>query len=290
MVKGVVRCMYCGMVVGHGLSMETSDGEVLSFCGQECALRFQLVGPAGRLRGEIVGRRVEIIETLEAERESRVITLIHRQEPWAQDEKRGYITMEDSEAVVAAIRGTPSQKPIDLIVHTPGGIALAAELVAMALKLHPGPTTVIVPFYAMSGGSLIAIAADKILMERESILGPLDPQIANFSAGTILRLLRRKPIETISDEMVLLAERAQQSLDQVKEFVKWLLQDKMPRREREALAVFLTGGYISHETPVVLEVLRGYGLPVSEGVPEGVHELFRTFVFGACERPGASTY
>ncbi len=90
--------------------------------------------------------------------------------------------------------------------------------------------------------------------------------------------------------MVLLAERAQQSLDQVKEFVKWLLQDEMSRRDREALAVFFTGGYISHETPIVLEVLQGYGLPVREGMPEGVYELFRTFIFGACERPGAATY
>ncbi len=63
--------------------------------------------------------------------------------------------MEDSEAVVAAIRGTPPQNPIDLIVHTPGGIALAAELIAMVLKLHPGPTTAIVPFYAMSDQCLV---------------------------------------------------------------------------------------------------------------------------------------
>ncbi len=197
--------------------------------------------------------------------------------------------MEDSEAVVAAIRGAGPDTPVDVILHTPGGLALAAELIAMALKHHEAPTTVMVPFYAMSGGSLIAIAADEILMGRESILGPLDPQLAGFSAGTILRLLRRKPVEMISDDKLLLAENAQRSLDQTKEFVKWLLEGKMPNAKREALAVFLTGGYISHETPIVPGVLRSYGLPVREGLPEGVYELFSTFVFGACERPGVST-
>jgi hypothetical protein len=278
------------MRVSGGLLKQIPGGETHSFCGRECALRFDLLGPAAPLRGEIVIRRAEIIDSLEAERGSRVITLIHRLEPWAGDVEDGYITMEDSEAVVAAIRGTPQEMPIDLIIHTPGGVALAAELMAMALKHHSGPTTVIVPFYAMSGGSLIALAADEILLERESILGPVDPQIGGYPAGILLRLRRQKPVETISDQMILLAEAARQGIDQMKEFVKWLLKDRMPRGDREALAVFLTGGYVSHDTPMVFDVLRGYGLPVKEGVPEGVYELFSTYVFGACERPGASTY
>ncbi len=283
------RCDYCGMIVPEGRSGELREGETLFFCGRECTLRFDLHGPTAPLRGEIVKRRAEIIDALQAERGSRVITLIHRRELWDKKKKNGYINMEDSEAVVAAIRSAGSDSPIDLILHTPGGLALAAELISMALKHHRGSTTVMVPFYAMSGGSLIALAADEILMGRESILGPLDPQVSGFSAGTILRLLNRKPVEMISDEKLLLAENAQRSLDQTKEFVKWLLEGKMPNAKREALAVFLTGGYISHETPIVPDVLRSYGLPVVEGVPEGVYELFRTFVFGACERPGAPT-
>lgn len=289
MTEGKVRCSYCGMMVPEGRPGELREGVTLFFCGRECTLRFELQGPTAPLRGEIIKRRAEIIDALQAERGSRVITLIHRRELWDKEKKDGYITMEDSEAVVAAIRSAGMDTPIDLILHTPGGLALAAELISMALKHHEGPATVMVPFYAMSGGSLIALAADEILMGRESILGPLDPQLAGFSAGTILRLLSRKPVEMISDDKLLLAECAQRSLDQMKEFVKWLLEGKIPKGKREALAVFLTGGYISHETPIVPEVLRSYGLPVVEGVPEGVYDLFRTFVFGACERPGAPT-
>src|SRR3990172_2006160 len=98
--------------------------------------------------------------------------------------------------------------------------------------------------------------------------------------------MARKPVEAVADETILLAEAAKQSLEQAREFVKLLLEDKLPRKERNALALFLTGGYISHDTPIVLDVVREYGLPVKEGIPPQVDELFRTFVFGACERPG----
>ena len=274
------------MVVSDGLMKRLPDGTEVSFCSSDCAFRFELIGPAAKLRAEVVMRRAAIIESLEAERGNKVLTLIHRQELWAALKEDRYITIEDSEAVVAAIRSTPAQTPIDLVVHTPGGVALAAELIAMALKNHPGRTTVIVPFYAMSGGTLIALAADEILLGRESILGPVDPQIKGYAAGAYLRLMARKPVEAVADETILLAEAAKQSLEQAREFVKWLLEDKLPRKERNALALFLTGGYISHDTPIVLDVVREYGLPVKEGIPPQVDELFRTFVFGACERPG----
>ncbi len=290
MTQKKVRCIYCGMAVTDGQTKAHPSGEVLSFCDRECAIRFDLLGPVAFLRGEIVGNRAEIIEALEAERGSKVITLIHRREPWSASKEEAYITLEDSEAVVAAIRKTDAERPIDLILHTPGGVGLAAESISMALKHHPGRTSVIVPHYAMSGGSLIALAADEILLEPESILGPVDPQVGHFAAGTLLRLLRRKPIEAISDEMVILAETAKLSLEQVKEFVKWLLEGKVEKRQQEALSTLLTGGYLSHDTPIVLQVLRGYGLPVKEGIPDKVHDLFQTFVFGACERPGGTTY
>jgi ClpP class serine protease len=180
------------MEVPAGRVGEFRDGQPHFFCGRECALRFDLLGSAAPLRAEVIKRRARIIDAIEAERGSQVITLIHRHELWDAKRKEGYITMEDSEAVVAAIRGAGSDTPIDLIVHTPGGLALAAELIAMALKHHEAPTTVMVPFYAMSGGSMVAVAADEILMGQESILGPLDPQIQGHSAGSLLRLLRPK--------------------------------------------------------------------------------------------------
>lgn len=88
-----------------------------------------------------------------------------------------YIDIEDSEQVLRAIRMTAPEMPIDLVLHTPGGLVLAAEQIACALKRHPGKVTVFVPHYAMSGGSLIAMAADEIVLDPNAVLGPIDPQL-----------------------------------------------------------------------------------------------------------------
>ena len=265
------------------------DGERLLFCSQRCISLFRALGSRGKVKARIQSERFDILERLEAKRGSRALTLVHRREPWSE-EAGGFITIEDSETLVAQVRRTPAKKPIDLIIHTPGGIALAAEMIAMAVRKRPGSVTAIVPFYAMSGGSLIALAADEILMEKESILGPVDPQIQGFPARSLITLPVRKPIETISDQMVVLSEMAQRSLDQVREFVKWLLEDKLPPKDREAIAIFLTGGYISHDTPIVLDTVREFGLPAKEGIPEEVYELFGTYEFGACDRPHCAEY
>ncbi len=146
------------------------------------------------LREQIMTQRRQIISQLEAERGTKVITLIHRKEPWEEDEDA--ITIEDSEFVLMEIHKTLQDKPIDIILHTPGGLVLSAELIATALKQHQAKTTAIVPFYAMSGGTMIALAADEILMEEFSALGPLDPQINGRPAGALIEVLKRKPIET----------------------------------------------------------------------------------------------
>ncbi len=245
------------------------------------------------LREAILAERRAILSRLEQKRASRVITLIHRREPWEDEDEEGNgetLTIEDSEFVLTRIRETPDEKPIDLVVHTPGGLALAAEMIAIALKQHPARTTVMVPFYAMSGGSLIALAADEILMEPYAVLGPVDPQIGGFPAAAYEALLRDKPIESIQDEMVMLAHVARLSTRQVKRFVKWLIADRLPPEKGEELAEFLSGGYMTHDTPITLETVQSWGLPVREGVHPEVFQLFTTCEFGLCKRPCLAPY
>ncbi len=85
-------------------------------------------------------RRLRAIRGLEVKRGTRVIALIHRQErvaflgiPFYR-----YIDINDSEEVLRAIRLTPPEMPIDFIVHTPGGLILSSEQIAMALQRHRG--------------------------------------------------------------------------------------------------------------------------------------------------------
>lgn len=86
-------------------------------------------------------QRLRAIRRLEQRRQSRVITLIHRQESVALLglPLTRYIDIDDSEALLRAIRLTPEELPVDLVVHTPGGLVLAAEQIAQALVRHKGP-------------------------------------------------------------------------------------------------------------------------------------------------------
>lgn len=237
------------------------------------------------LRRQILAKRQEILLKLEKERGSRVITLIHRKEPWLEEEQS--IAIEDSEHVLLDIHQTPKKRPIDIIIHTPGGLQLAAEMIGSALKQHPAKVTAIVPFYAMSGGTLISLAADEILMEDFSVLGPLDPQINGMAAGSLLLLLEKKPIEAIADEAIIMADLAEKALTEVQGYIAWFLEDKkISKAQRKLIAGFLTGGYVAHSRPLSFGTMKDLKLPVKKGVPDLVWKLFSTCVFGHCDRPG----
>ncbi|MDM7323613.1 MAG: hypothetical protein P3W93_001220, partial [Thermus sp.] len=127
----------------------------------------------------LLGARARKIAELERKRKSRVITLIHRQEAvnFLGIPITRFINIDDSEQVLRAIRLTDKGVPIDLILHTPGGLVLAAEMSAEALLRHPASVTVFVRHYAMSGGTLIALAADEIVMDDDAVLVALDTQL-----------------------------------------------------------------------------------------------------------------
>jgi ClpP class serine protease len=234
-------------------------------------------------KAEILARRQNIIEDLERERGTKVITMIHKKELWTEPGEDPEIGIEDTVKVLMEIQKTPPDKPIDMIIHTPGGYAVAAQMMAMAIKFHPAKVTVMIPFYAMSGGSLMSLAAGEIRMEKYSVLGPVDPQIPTpggmYPAGSLATLMKTKPIQTISDRMVILAEGGNLEIENAKAFVKWLLEGKMDMQQAESVADFLARGYMSHATPITLDVARSLGLNVVEGVPDKVYDMFRTFAF-----------
>ena len=231
----------------------------------------------------ILAWRQRIIEEIEKERGTRVITMIHKKELWSEPGHEPEIGIEDTETTLQKMRKIPPDTPVDFIIHTPGGYALAAQMMAMAIKFHPSKVTVMVPFYAMSGGSLMSLAAGEIRMEKYSVLGPVDPQIPTpdgmYPAGSIATLVKTKPIQNITDRMVIMSEIANLEIENAKAFVIWLLQGKMDKEQAERVADFLARGYMSHATPITLDVARALGLNVVEGIPDKVYELFKTFAF-----------
>jgi ClpP class serine protease len=231
--------------------------------------------------------RLQKFRELERRRSgTRVISLIHRQEtmsflgiPLVR-----YINIEDSEAILQVIRLTPDEQPIDLILHTPGGLVLASEQIAQALLRRQGKVTVMVPHYAMSGGTLIALAADEIIMDANAVLGPVDPQIGEYPAASILRASQVQNPNR-DDRTLILADIAEKALRQVYDVVHRLLLDKLPDEQAQELARMLSQGTWTHDYPIDVDQLRQFGLPVRTDLPREVYELMTLYPQPAQRRP-----
>lgn len=248
---------------------------------------FLAIQPMLRQRMLVAARR-RLIGTIERQRHSRVIALVHRQEmmsllgfPLAR-----FINIEDSEEVLRAIQLTDPQVPIDLILHTPGGLVLAAEQVANALIAHKGKVTVFIPHYAMSGGTLLALAADEVVLAPHAVLGPLDPQVGNLPAASILEAVTRKQAKDIDDQTLILADVAAKARRQVQSLVQRILAGNGWDVERaKALAEALTDGRWTHDYPITVDEARELGLPVSTAMPPEVYRFMQLFPQPTARRP-----
>lgn len=216
---------------------------------------------------------------LEKKRNSRMILLVHRQEsmnllgfPILR-----YIDINDSEEVIRAIHMTDPDIPIDIVLHTPGGLVLASYQIAYAIRLHPAKVTAFVPHYAMSGGTLIALAADEIVMGEHAVLGPVDPQLGEYPAVSLLKLVESKPIAEIDDRTWILADMGRKAIDQLREQVKFLLGDKYPNEKAEEIARILTEGRWTHDYPITYEEAKKLGLRVSKEIPSELYELMNLY-------------
>jgi ClpP class serine protease len=223
--------------------------------------------------------RTRKIAQLEGARNSRVILLVHRQEtmrflgfPLAR-----YIDINDSEDVLRAIQMTDDDLPLDIILHTPGGLVLAALQIAWAIREHKGKVTVFVPHYAMSGGTLIALSADEIVMSKHAVLGPIDPQLGQSPAASLLKVVEQKPMERIHDETLIQADIGRKAIAQVKQAATDLLKRKMPEDKATALAEKLSAGTWTHDYPIMVPTAKELGLPVSTDMPNDVLDLMKLY-------------
>jgi ClpP class serine protease len=232
--------------------------------------------------------RQRLMRAMEKKRGSRLITLIHRQEAlsFLGIAFSRYIDIEDSEEVLRAIRLTPDDLPIDILLHTPGGLVLAAEQIAHALVGHKAKVTVFVPHYAMSGGTFMALAADEIVMDENAVLGPVDPQIGNYPAASILKVTEMKRTDKIDDETLILADIARKAQAQVNaSLVEIMVANGMAKEKAQEVADAISCGQWTHDYPITFEEAKRLGLPVKEGLPEEIYELMALFPQAGGRRP-----
>jgi ClpP class serine protease len=223
--------------------------------------------------------RARKIARLESQRNSRVILLVHRQEtmrflgfPIAR-----FIDINDSEEVLRAIQMTDDDVALDIVLHTPGGLVLAALQIARAIHEHKAKTTVFVPHYAMSGGTLIALAADEIIMSMHAVLGPIDPQLGQSPAASLIKVVEQKPIARIDDQTLVMADVGRKAIAQLKQSAGDILKKRLPVEKAEALAEKLSTGTWTHDFPLFAATAKELGLPISTEMPNDVLELMKLY-------------
>ncbi len=231
--------------------------------------------------------RLRVLHRFERRRGSRVIALVHRQETMSLlgFPIMRYIDVNDSEEVLRAIKLTDPDCPIDLIVHTPGGLVLAAGQIAHALKRHRGKVTVFVPHYAMSGGTPVALAADEIVMDANAVLGPVDPQVGQSPAASVLAVLEQKKPQDVDDQTLILADVSRKAIAQLYRTVYDLLVERLPAEQAAALADKLSTGTWTHDYPITSEEAKALGLPVSTDMPDEVYQFMSLFPQPTRTRP-----
>jgi len=222
--------------------------------------------------------RVRLMHRIERQRGSRVILLVHRQETMSflGFPVYRYIDINDAEEVIRAIHLTDGV-PIDLVLHTPGGLVLASVQIARAIKAHKAKVTVFVPHYAMSGGTLIALAAHEIVMDGHAVLGPVDPQLEEYPAASLLKVVRTKDVNEVDDKTLILADIGEKALRQIRSEVLELLAGKMPADKAAVVADKLTEGIWTHDHPISLKEAQELGLPVRGDMPAEFYRLMALF-------------
>ncbi len=169
------------------------------------------------------------------------------------------ITHEDLNGFMSVIYGMDWDRGLTLLLHTPGGVTNAAETLVAYLRSKFTDFEVIVPTYAMSAGTMIALASDRIVMGRQSQLGPIDPQMGlgggrTVSARAIVEQFERARTDILNNTATAhvwapiiqslgpaLVQEAQNVLDYSEKMVSNWLTDGMfaalPNKRRKANAV-----------------------------------------------------
>jgi ClpP class serine protease len=224
-------------------------------------------------RQYLLAQRRIALNSIARQRQATVMTLIHRQESMSLlgFPLMRYIDIDDAEGVMRAINETSPDRSIEIILHTPGGLVIAAQQIASALADHRGHVTAVIPHYAMSGGTLIALAADEIRVDAHTALGPVDPQLGQYPAASLVEVANRPGDH--DDQTLIMADVARKAIVQVESFTTRLLERHMPQERAREAAHLLASGVWTHDHPLQAPELLALGLPVEVGVPEQEREL-----------------
>lgn len=212
------------------------------------------------------------IEEYEKEKNTKVLYLVHRKRTIGLFGLPVYEFLEvyDSHRLLSELRKISIDKDITLIVHSPGGELLAGVQIAKIFKEWKGKVRVVVPYYAMSAGTLISLAADEIVASKGATFGPIDPQIMisdgkdKYTVSTVALLDVAKRYESKANFRDLIyIEMSRKATESLKTFlVNEVLVDKGEQTKRFVLEKLLFTDR-THDFPVFADELKAHGFNVS---------------------------
>jgi ClpP class serine protease len=215
-----------------------------------------------------IGDVRDAMVALESRRGTRLISIIH-----SDGMSEGAVGVQTTAEAIKAIRGTPSDMDLDIILHTPGGSALGAGQIVRALKAHKGRKTFFVPYEAFSAGTILALTGNEIFMSEIASLGPIDVQYQGIPAAALASLLKHKRVRDMDDEALKHAIKADNAMRAYHNKAVALMRGNYSRLRAERIARTLNSGYLSHGFPLMYKEARMTGLHVRLGVPDEVFTI-----------------
>lgn len=229
----------------------------------------------------VIERTGEIVGAIQAARSSKLLVLIsHRS-----------LGIEEVLALSSMVRKmgkADDLNNLDVLLDSGGGDLDSAYKILQILKSYAKRVTVVVPFYAKSAATLIALGADRLQMCRAGELGPVDPQVLDPDSGMMVPALSIKnamdfineapnPIVAASladkiSPMLIGAYRnaeaaSKQCLNEI------LAAKRFDEEKRERLIGVFTKKLLSHGYPMSRDFLKKHGIPVAK-LKEDEEELF----------------
>lgn len=172
-------------------------------------------------------------------------------------------------------------KPFDLVLHTPGGDIFSAIFISRLFKKYPGKIRAIIPLYAMSGGTLLALSCDEIYMSDTACLGPVDPQLGSFfkfgSAKSWDNILKFKG-KKAEDQSISFAHTGQQYTKSIREHLINSMDFGLSKKDKRILSNFLTSGNVEHAHPLTKTDLQSFEMPIKNISDKKVLEKLIKFV------------
>ena len=156
-------------------------------------------------------------------------------------------------------------KDFDLILHTPGGEVFSSLMISRILKDYPGKIRTIVPMFAMSGGTLLALSTDEIIMNKTACLGPVDPQLGSLfksgSAKSWERIVKFKG-KKAEDSSISMALEGSKYTKTIRNHMMDIIDLGMSDKDKKKFVEFITTGNVEHAYALTPDRLKEFGVPV----------------------------